>query len=88
MVASVAVPRTSTISAPALAATSTSVRPASMIFMSATMTLSGKEAFQFPHRIEAFTLDQRRAGLDPIHPGGHGQLGDVDGPVQIHEVQR
>ena len=50
--------------------------------------LAGKKPFQLPHRVQAFALDQRGAGLDPIHPGGHGQLGHVDGPVQIHKVQR
>ena len=44
MVLSEAAPSTPTTSAPALAAYSTSVRPASMVFMSATMVCSGNSA--------------------------------------------
>ena len=66
-----ATPSTPTRPAPALAAYSTSMRPASMVFMSATIGRSGKLGLELAHGLQALGLDQRRAGLDPVDAAGH-----------------
>ena len=88
IVLSDAAPSTPTTPAPALAAYSTSVRPASIVFMSATMVLSGNSAFSALHGVQALGLDQRRAGLDPVGAAGDGLARDLERARQVDEVER
>ena len=87
MVASEAAPSTPTTRAPALAAYSTSARPASMVFMSATMTSVGPAGLELAHGLQALALDERRAGLQPVGAAGDGFLGHLQGAGEVDEVQ-
>ena len=74
--------------APALAAASASILPASIVFMSAMITRSPEGRPQLANGVQPFGLDQRRAGLDVVRPAGNGSFRDGNRPREIHEIQR
>ena len=88
MVESLAAPSTPTRPAPALAAYSTSMRPASMVFRSAKIELVGKRRLELAHRVQALGLDQRRARFDPVDAAGDGLARHLEGARQVDEVER
>ena len=59
-----------------------------MVFMSATMVLSGNSALRARTAFEALGLDQRRAGLDPVGAAGDGLARHLEGARQVDEVER
>src|SRR5262249_2164859 len=42
---------------------------------------------EFAHAVKTFGQDEGRAGLQPIHPGPHGQGGGFEGFVDVGEIQ-
>src|SRR5665254_9993 len=92
MVLSDAAPSTPTTPAPALAAYSTSVRPASIVFMSATMVCSGNSALSVrtaprPSALISGVPASTQSAPPAPAPPATSLARHLDGARQVDEVQ-